>query len=54
MSPQPRYEPSAVARQAAKPMYDMFQGLVQAGFTEAQALQIIGVALAAAVAKPKE
>lgn len=43
------YEPSASSRATGAVMYDIFQGLVQAGFTESQALQIIGNVVQASV-----
>lgn len=40
-------EPSAVIRQAAKALHEMFVALTYEGFTETQAMHIIGVTLAA-------
>lgn len=47
-------EPSAVARQAARTMRDQFLALVKEGFTEPQAIQIIGTMLSAAIMKKEE
>jgi len=40
-------EPSAVLRQAAKGLHEMFVALVNEGFSETQAMHILGVMLAA-------
>lgn len=45
----PQHEPAATVRQAAGALHDYYVALVQAGFTEAQALQILGVTLSAAL-----
>lgn len=45
----PAYEPSSDMRSYAALLYDMYQGLVQAGFTDSQALGIIGQTIAANV-----
>ncbi len=42
------YEPTSAARLMARALYDHFTALLQAGFTETQALQLIGIMLAAA------
>lgn len=36
------YEPAADSRQFAKQMKDMFEAFMQAGFSERQALAIVG------------
>lgn len=54
MTAQPNYEPSATSRALAKELWDMHQALVQAGFSEAQALHIIGAAVAAAAASGRD
>jgi hypothetical protein len=41
----PRREPSAAMIAAANQMREMFEALLQAGFTESQALTMIGQAL---------
>lgn len=41
----PQREPSAQVREAAKQMREMFVALVREGFTEPQALTILGAAL---------
>lgn len=38
----PRVEPSADMRAGMRQLYEMFVALVDAGFTERQALQVIG------------
>lgn len=43
------FEPSADARAFGQSMMDNFQGLLAAGFSEQQALQILGTALSAAI-----
>lgn len=43
-----QYEPSADARVSARAMRDLFLALRQEGFTEAQALSILGSSIAAA------
>jgi hypothetical protein len=43
------YEPTAAARQGARALYDHFAALTREGFTEPQALHIIGVMLASAI-----
>ncbi len=47
----PQEEPSAAAREASSGLRQLFVAMVQQGFTEAQALHIIGVAVASAVQK---
>ncbi len=47
----PPEEPTADARQSARGCRDMFSALVNEGFTENQALLLVGSALAAAVAE---
>jgi len=42
-------EPSAAVRQSAKAIHEVFIALANEGFTEAQALHIIGVMLAAQI-----
>lgn len=42
-------EPSAVVRQAAKAMHEVFVALINEGFTETQAMHIIGVMLHAQI-----
>jgi hypothetical protein len=44
------YEPSAGMRQFATQMQDMFQALVQAGFSESQALTMLGQVIRGMVA----
>lgn len=41
----PQREPTAEMRSAARSMRELFVALVREGFTEIQALQIIGAAL---------
>ena len=43
-------EPSAGARQSATVLWDNFRALTQAGFTEAQALHVLGVMMGTAIA----
>ena len=43
-----KYEPTSNMRQFARSNFDMFQAHMQAGFTEYQALTIIGMTIAAA------
>jgi len=45
--PAAKVEPSAAARKMGSACFDNYTGLVQAGFTEQQALHIIGVILSA-------
>jgi hypothetical protein len=45
----PRYEPSADARAFAKQIRDWYLALLAEGFTEAQALTILGTLLAAQI-----
>lgn len=45
----PQQEPSATAREAANGLRDYYVALVQSGFSEAQALQVLGVMLASAL-----
>lgn len=44
-------EPSGDMRQMAAGLMQMYQALIQAGFTEVQAMQIIGTAIAASIGK---
>lgn len=44
-----QYEPTADSRAMAKTMYDMFQAMLQEGFTEEQALFLLGSNYAAAI-----
>lgn len=46
----PRVEPSADHRRAARQLHELFAALRQAGFSEKQALSIVGDAVAAIVA----
>lgn len=49
-----RVEPSAEARQAAKDIHEMFVAFMDEGFTEDQALTILGQMMAAAaIADPQ-
>jgi hypothetical protein len=43
-------EPSAAARQMAKMLWDNFRALIQQGFTETQALTVLGVMMGTAIA----
>ncbi|MEU1550265.1 hypothetical protein [Nocardia sp. NPDC005745] len=43
------FEPSAAARTVGRTCRDFFMGLVKEGFTEAQALHIVGVMLSASI-----
>lgn len=52
--PNEQYEPSASARTLAKVQYDHFQAMIQEGFTEQQALTIIGQMLLVATFGPEE
>lgn len=54
MAVDPKREPTADQRQFAGAMYGLFSALVLEGFTEVQALQIIGNALTASIQKPKD
>ena len=47
MPPDPSKEPSAAAREVARFLFDYFNALTAEGFSEAQALSIIGAMLAA-------
>lgn len=44
-----KYEPTSVARAFARTLRDQYMALTAEGFTEAQALQIVGTILAAHV-----
>lgn len=48
MNDQPKTEPNAELRQLASTMWQTFVALTDEGFTEGQALQIIGALLASA------
>lgn len=50
----PRVEPSAAQRHAAKEMRSLFVALTDEGFTSAEALQMIGAMLSAAMPKPPD
>ncbi|WP_280245545.1 hypothetical protein [Nocardia abscessus] len=43
------YEPTAASRTAARGLRDMHLALVKEGFTEGQALQILGAAVSASI-----
>lgn len=45
------FEPSSVARTFAATLYDNYRALTAEGFTESQALQIIGAVLANVASK---
>jgi hypothetical protein len=45
-----KYEPTANSREFARVIRDLFMGLVSEGFTEPQALSIIGTVVAAKIA----
>ena len=49
MPVQPTEEPDAVSREIAKSFRNLFTALVHEGFTEPQALQLIGTAISAAI-----
>lgn len=51
MNPFPTEEPSANARAGAQALREMFVALIQSGFTEAQAMNVIGIAVSSAVQK---
>lgn len=51
---QPSYEPSADARIFARQIRDWFLGLVGEGFTEAQALTILGTMLGAQIQRGEQ
>ena len=55
MPPDPHdsYEPSAAARAAARACRDQYLALIKEGFTEAQALHIVGVTLSAVIQSQK-
>lgn len=53
MAADPSKEPSAVNRQAAREMFGLFNALVGEGFTEKQALSLLGSMLSAHIARPK-
>lgn len=53
-SPGAKVKPSAAARKMGGACFDNFTGLVQAGFTEHQALHIIGVILSAIFQNPNQ
>lgn len=48
-SDRPKREPSADLRQSASQTHELYTALVDEGFTEAQALQLLGTMLAAAI-----
>lgn len=48
------YEPTSDNRIFAKNMFDMFQALTQEGFTEGQAIAIIGQTFAAVISVYKD
>ena len=50
----PRKEPSAGVRHGAAAMFEMFNALMLEGFTEPQALTILGVILQGQIAKGGE
>lgn len=50
----PSEEPSAVTRDGARAIREMFVALVQAGFTEKQALTIVGESLRASIGRGSE
>ncbi len=39
--PMDSYEPSADSRQLAKSIFDIYAGMVKAGFTEAQGMEVV-------------
>ena len=47
------YEPPAAMRAAAKVCRDIHMALVREGFSEAQALHIVGVCLSASIQNPQ-
>lgn len=49
----PKREPSADIRQAAVMMHSVFTALIDEGFTESQALTILGTMLAASISNNK-
>ncbi|WP_280505788.1 hypothetical protein [Nocardia farcinica] len=49
--PAAKVEPSAAARKFGAHLYDYYAAMIQAGFSEAQALQIIGHVIASAAPK---
>lgn len=50
----PSREPSADMRNSAKTQFELFNALCLEGFTEAQALQLLGAMLAAVVTQRRE
>lgn len=50
MDPKTATEPSAGGRQMAAMLWDHFRALRQQGFTEAQALTVLGVMMGTAIA----
>lgn len=50
----PKREPAADIRQAAAQMHGLYTALVDEGFTEAQALSILGTMMAASINKPQD
>ena len=54
MARRPEVEPPAETRAAAKVTFEIFVALVNEGFTDAQALQIVGSMLAAQIQKPED
>lgn len=49
-----QHEPTALSRQVAHVLHDNFAALTQAGFAEAQALQIVATMLTIAWHKPNQ
>lgn len=54
MAADPKVEPSAAVRSAAVQMFGMFNALVQAGFSESQAIRLVAEMLRATIQKPTE
>lgn len=52
--PSAKVEPTAAARRFAANIHDNFAALVQSGFTESQALQILGYAVTAILQNPNQ
>lgn len=52
-NPHDSYEPSAGSRATAQACRDMYLALIKEGFTEAQALHIVGVTLTTSIQNQK-
>jgi hypothetical protein len=50
---EPKKEPSANARVAARQLWDMYQALLEEGFDERQALQLLALAISSSFRDPR-